>query len=73
MDKFTSNLEKLLPDSSRKTADIAAQIILLKQSHIEKTLELLFQDKGKLSMRTSSFIGICIENQLPSASNGLKS
>ncbi len=56
--------EELLPDSSRKTADIAAAFILKHPMHLEKMLAMAYSDRDKIAMRASRVIFL-IQEQAP--------
>ncbi len=58
---MNAELLKLLPDSSRNTADVAASFILKNPAYLDDIFELAFSDKQKIAMRASRIIYLVFE------------
>lgn len=53
---FPMNIESLLPDTSRNTADEAATFIMPHPDYLEQMIQLSFSDKKLMAMRASRVI-----------------
>lgn len=58
---MNNDLLKLLPDSSRNTANLATSFILKNQSYLDDMFELAFSDRKKIAMRASRVIYLVYE------------
>jgi hypothetical protein len=55
---LTQDIADLIPDSSRKTADLAAGVIAGNQKLFDQMLALALDEKGTLSMRASRVVSL---------------
>jgi hypothetical protein len=59
------DIADLIPDSSRRTADIATGVIVRDQKLFDQMLTLALEEKGTLSMRAARVVSLASEDRPP--------